>query len=484
MVEKSSEVVELPEPPKPGFRSYLRAVGPGIIMASLAIGAGEWILFPAAVVRFGPFLMWAAAVSCILQAVLAVESMKTVVYCGQPVHKFYQRLRPGGVFWSWIWSVLLFVPVIWPAWAISSATAAVALQIGSLPGPPHSGLVLTWGVIALVAGLAVLHVGRKIERTLEILSWPLVVLMLGTIVVGVALAAPTTAWIDVGRGIFSFGFPRGVDWFVLAAAIAYIPAGFGFNLMLSSYARDKGWGMGAKAGHISAIIGGKNTKLNTDDMPFTINQENLRRWKGWLNVLRVDSWIVFSLVSFITVYITTTMAYSILVPKGLTPTGFAVAAAQAEALKAVAGVAAWVIVLLGGFWILFDTQWGLMDSVSRVITDNFWMASERVRRFFKEDVRRLYYTVLYLIFAVSLVLMVGAISLRWAQPFELVALSANLGLFALTIAYPLQIVVNYKFLPKEIRGGTVTTLLLVAGTLFYGYFLAAVILQTLFGIRL
>ncbi|MCX8202894.1 MAG: Nramp family divalent metal transporter [Nitrososphaeria archaeon] len=481
---KPSEVIELPEPPRPGLWSYLRAVGPGVIMTSLAIGAGEWILFPAAVVRFGPYLMWAAAFSCVLQAVLAVESMKTVVYCGQPVHKFYQRLWPGGLAWAWVWAVLLFIPVMWPAWAISSATAAVALQLGTIPGPAHSSLVLTWGVIAMVVGLGVLHVGRKIERTLELLSWPIVILMLVTISAAVVIAAPTSAWIEVGKGIFTVNLPRNVDWFVLAAAIAYIPAGFGFNLMMSSYARDKGWGMGARAGYIPAIIGGRNMKISTDDMPFTITPENLRRWKGWLNVLRVDSWIVFSLVSFVTVYVTTTMAYTLLVPKGLTPTGFAVAAAQAEALKAVAGELAWVIVLLGGFWILFDTQWGLMDSVSRVIADNFWTASEKVRRLFGHDIRRLYYTVLYLIFGVSMALMVGAVALRWAQPFELVALGANLGLFALTIAFPLQIIVNYKFLPKEIRGGPVTTLLLAAGTFFYGYFLVAVLLQTLFGIRL
>ena len=47
---------ELPEPPKPGLISYLKAVGPGVILASLAIGSGEWILFPAVVVSFGPYL--------------------------------------------------------------------------------------------------------------------------------------------------------------------------------------------------------------------------------------------------------------------------------------------------------------------------------------------------------------------------------------------------------------------------------------------
>jgi len=57
-------VGELPEPPKPGLLSYLRAAGPGVIVGSLAIGSGELILFPAAVVNYGPSILWAALLSC------------------------------------------------------------------------------------------------------------------------------------------------------------------------------------------------------------------------------------------------------------------------------------------------------------------------------------------------------------------------------------------------------------------------------------
>ena len=66
----------LPEPPKPRLRSYLKAVGPGVILGSLAIGSGEWILFPAIVVKYGPYLLWAALLSAVIQAVVAVESLK------------------------------------------------------------------------------------------------------------------------------------------------------------------------------------------------------------------------------------------------------------------------------------------------------------------------------------------------------------------------------------------------------------------------
>ena len=483
---------ELPPPPPPKFSAYFKTLGPGVIMASLAIGSGEWILFPAVVAAFGPALLWAAALSCVLQAVLAVESMKYPVYCGQPVHKFIQKLPPRPLVWAWAWTLMVFIPVMWPAWATASATAAAALQLGRLPGPQDTPLLIFWSLLALVVGLLVLHIGWKIQRTLELISWPLVVLLFVTVLVGVLAAAKPSDWAAVLSGIGGFlssraGFPppSKIDWMAISAAIAYIPAGFGYNLMLSSYARDKGWGMASKIGYIPAIIGGKKVNLATDEIPFKIDDENIRRWRGWLNVLRVDSWIVFSLLTFITLIMTSVMAYALLTPEQAAQLrGFGVAAAQAQALANVLGAAAWVIVLLGGFWILFDTQWGLMDATTRVIVDNFWFSGEKVRKWAGGDVRKIYYLVLYVLFAVSVIIVVGSYTLGWAQPFQLIVIGANLGLFALTVAHPLQIIVNYKFLPKVLRPSPIVTVALAVGTVFYGFFLVGVLAQSLFGIRL
>ena len=483
---------ELPPPPPPRLAAYLKAIGPGVIMASLAIGSGEWITFPAVVTTFGPQLLWAAAFSCLLQAVLAVESMKYPVYCGQPVHRAIQKLPPGPLGWAWAWTLMLFIPVIWPAWAIASATAATALQLGRLPGPQDAPLLLFWSLIALIVGLLVLHIGWKIQRTLELISWPLVILLFVTVLVGVLAAADLDDWSKVLSGLGGFLTDRGglpppekIDWLAISGAIAYIPAGFGFNLMLSSYARDKGWGMSSKIGYISAVIGGKRVELSTQETPFKINDENLKRWKGWLQILRLDGWIVFSLLTFMTVLMTSVMAYALLTPEqaaGLR--GFAIAAAQAQALSNTLGGVAWIIVLLGGFWILFDTQWGLMDATTRTLTDNFWFASERVKKWARGDVRRLYYTILYIMFTISVVIVIGSLTLKWASPYELTLIGANLGLFALTVAYPLQIIVNYKFMPKEIRPSIIVTIVLIAGMIFYGSFLVGAIAQTLFNVKI
>ena len=164
--------------------------------------------------------------------------------------------------------------------------------------------------------------------------------------------------------------------------------------------------------------------------------------------------------------------------------GFKVAAVQAEALASIIGPIAWPIILFGGFFMLFGTQFGLMDGVSRIITDNFWISSERARRIFGDDPRKLYYTVLYILFAVAMVLLIGMIGFGFAKPYELAAIGANLGLFALVMVFPLQIIVNYKLMPRELRPNPVTTLILIIGTIFYIVFLTGLLVQVLTGVRL
>ncbi len=104
-----------------------------------------------------------------------------------------------------------------------------------------------------LACVAVLSVGRRIERTLELLNWVLVVCILGGFLVLAVLFVPAGTWLaaaaglggfDVARGTFNF-FPAETDFFLLGALVAYSGSGGVVNLTLSNWARDKGYGMGS-----------------------------------------------------------------------------------------------------------------------------------------------------------------------------------------------------------------------------------------------
>jgi hypothetical protein len=125
-----------------------------------------------------------------------------------------------------------------------------------------------------------------------------------------------------------------------------------------------------------------------------------------------------------------------------------------------------------------------MDSVARTVTDNFWLASERVKRMTGGDPRKIYYAVVYAIYALSVIILVISTVYKLAEPYHLSATRAILGLLALTLAPILQLVVGNRILPKPLRPGIVTNIILAVGAVFYGFFIAAVVLQMFFKITL
>ena len=103
-------------------------------------------------------------------------------------------------------------------------------------------------------------------RTLEVLNWVLVATTLGSFLIMALLFVSARDWgagvvallgFDLASGRFE-PFPAGADLFLLGALVAYSGAGGVTNLVLSNWARDKGYGMGERAGYIPAAVGGTN----------------------------------------------------------------------------------------------------------------------------------------------------------------------------------------------------------------------------------
>src|SRR5262247_34938 len=66
-------VAELPAPPvAQGFR-LLRVIGPGAIILGASIGSGEWLIGPAAFVKYGMSLLWVTTVAVVLQTIFNTE---------------------------------------------------------------------------------------------------------------------------------------------------------------------------------------------------------------------------------------------------------------------------------------------------------------------------------------------------------------------------------------------------------------------------
>jgi len=151
--------------------------------------------------------------------------------------------------------------------------------------------------------------------------------------------------------------------------------------------------------------------------------------------------------------------------------GWAVAAHIADALSQVWGRPFWYLTLLCGIWILFGSQLGIMDGVVRMATDNLWMGSQRVRAWRGGDVRAIYYSIL-IAFALW-----GALAIHFAPPLFLLKLSANIAGLILVVMAIHVIVVNRKFLPKELQPPIWREVVLVLNALFFGFFAVMLLLH-------
>jgi hypothetical protein len=437
----------------------------------VSIGSGEFLLGPAVFVRHGLSLLWVTTVAVVFQTIFNTEVMRYTLATGEPVFTGFMRTRPSSTLWAWVYSVLYFLQIGWPAWAGTAAGAIFYLFAQRLAGPPDAGTIYYIGVATFLVCVAVLSVGRRIERTIEILNWVLVVTILGGFFILAALFVPAGTWLaaaaglagfDVARGAFNF-IPADMNFFLLGALVAYSGSGGVVNLTLSNWARDKGYGMAERAGYIPSAMSGQKVKLAHSGFVFVPGDEAMRRWQGWWRIVRVDQWGIF-LIGAILGMMLPALLYVTFIPRGNDIQGLGISAALASGVGARQGpLLAGVIGFLGA-WILFKTQLDTLEGMVRSITDILWTGSSRVRAWRGGDVRAVYYSVL------AAVVLWGIVALRLAQPIILLQVSANVAGMVFLLAAPQLLYVNTRLLPEHVRPPMWRRAALVGMTLFYGFF--------------
>ncbi len=454
----------MPEPPPRGFMSTMRHIGPGAIMLSLSIGSGEWLMGPAAAVQYGPMLMWITTIAVITQTFFNLECIRYVMYCGEPMMIGYNRLKPGRGLWGPFW-IITCVVCIGPAWAITSATAWSAILLNRMPGAGDSRYVMVWGLLLTAIVLFMLLWGKKVENTLEKISWAIVAFIVGSLVILIIGFVPGEAIVRVTKGFFQFGaIPEGADPVLLGGFAAYSAAGGIFNISSSNWFRDKGYGMGKEVGFISGAIGGEKINVSPEGIAFRPTQENMRRWRDWLHFARIDQWIIFGVGCALGMWLTVTFAVG-MIPAGTKIGGWAVAAYQGEAIRKVLGTPGWVWVHLIGFWVLFGTQLGVTDAATRQMADMLYNLWPGLRKWIKGDIRIIYYIVFALV-VIWVMMLVAVVKL----PLTYVLIAANIAGFVFVYGGIQTLVVNHKFLPKEIRPNWFEDLMVICMIIFYGIF--------------
>src|SRR5262245_18746798 len=464
---------ELPLPPTPTGLGWLRVVGPGVIVLGSAIGSGEFLLGPAFFVRHGLSLLWITAVATVLQTIFNTEVMRYTLATGEPVFTGFMRTRPSSTLWAWVYVTAYFLQQGWPGFAATAAAAVFFLFSGRLPTGDDGGAIYWTGAAIFMACAAVLCVGRRIERTLEVLNWVLVGCILASFLVLAFVFVPSTTWLSAVAGLVGLDsqtwtwqpIPEGADFFLLGALVAYSGAGAVVNLTLSNWARDRGYGMSERAGYISGAVGGKNVHLAHTGFMFANTPASMTNWRGWWRIVRADQWGIF-FTGAIAGMILPALLYVTVLPRGTDIQGLGIGAALASGMGARAGAAIGMLIAVLGAWILVKTQLDVLDGIVRGVTDMLWTGNRRLRAWRGGDVRVVYYAVLATLVVWAL------IAMRLAQPIMLVKIGANAAGVTLVVSSLHLLYVNTKLLPPHIRPPMWRRLALVAVAIFYGAFAA------------
>jgi hypothetical protein len=464
---------ELPAPPAPKGLGWLAVCGPGVIVLGLSIGSGEFLLGPAVFVRYGLTLLWISTVAIVLQTIFNMEVMRYTLATGEPIFTGFMRTRPSPALWAAVYAVLYLLQFGWPAFAGTAAGAIFFLIARRLPGAADASTVYWIGVLLFLSCAATLSVGMRIVRTLEILNWILVATTLGAFLIMALVFVPANTWVAglaglIGLDPFAAEFrliPANADLVLLAALVAYSGAGGVGNLVLSNWARDKGYGMGERAGYISGAVGGSSVAVVHTGFVFDDTSANRERWTGWWRIIRVDQCGIFAVGAMFGMLLPA-LIYVASLPAGADIQGSGISAALASEMSSRSGpLMAGAIALLAA-WILFKTQLDNFEGMTRAITDILWTGSPRLRRARNADVRRVYYTVMAVLVAW------GIFALGLAQPFALLMLSANIAGVIFVIASLHLLYVNTRLLPAHVRPPRWRRAALIGMAIFYAFFVS------------
>lgn len=285
-------------------------------------------------------------------------------------------------------------------------------------------------------------------------------------------AARFSAWIEnrglERRNIIPYIAEEGrlppLDWALLAAFFSIAGAGGLSNVLLSNYARDKGWGMGAKVGAIPSAVGGRSITLSHTGKVFRVTEASRTRWRGWMRHLFKDQVVIWMLGAFLGLALPCMISLEFI--RNAPISGNRVAAMTADGIAtqypAYSGFF-WSLTLFIGFLVLAP---GLVlgnDSISRRWTDIIWVCSKKAQTMDGNQVKLIYYAILT-VFGIW-----GLFALSLLDPLQIAKLGACLGNVALGATALHTLYVNRTLLPRETRPGWFQQLgLLACGVCFLG----------------
>lgn len=440
-------------------KNLWQMMGPGAVMIGLAVGSGELILWPWITAKFGPSMMWAAALGVFVQVWVQIEIGRWAVSTGESAFTGFARMTK---LWVYFFMTLMFVGAFMPGWG-RAAGVAVKNMIFGLDGP---GPDWFWTAVMFAAALAIIFGPVKIYATVErSITAMVLIITIGMLIVAISVGTLT----DVGSmlgGIVNFGYMEFDEEFTFHRFFgAFVFAGVGGlgNLYYAYYLRDKGIGMGARIPMLLNPLREAQTGGSEIGYVFPDDSQNVGRFREWFSYVKVDTTVFFWLGNTFTMFLFMFGALVVLYPAGIVPEEGQLLWDLALILEGSMGTFGRYLFLIIGISALFSSILAGMDGGVRLWVDLLHTNFERAQRFAANK--------MYLAIALGSSA-IGVLATWFFETFEVSALdfffiSATLSGFAMAAYVPALLYMNLKYLPVSARPKPLNILMVSIGGLIY-----------------
>ncbi len=456
------KINDLPPPP-----SLRKLIGPSFILLGLGLGSGELILWPYLTSNYGLGIIWGAVIGITIQFFINMEVERYALIYGESIFVGFARLFRFLPIWFIITTLLGFG---WPGIGLTGATL-ISNAFG-IAQPRVVGIVLF-----ILIGL-ILSVGKELYKTVEKFEK----LLIG---IGVPLILFITIYfakpIDYGmliKGIVGQGegfdfLPPGIALLTFLGALAYAGAGGNLNLAQSFYIRDKGYGMGKYADKIKGLFTAKAEieDVSLSGSTFEPHEEHIKIFHKWWRAINIEHGVVFWFLGLFTILLLALLAYATAYgqPGNASGINFILNEAKIIASKTLPLFGTIFLIITGVM--LSATQLTVLDSTSRIITENILLLKSKANQ-----ITKTYYRVLW----AQILLGITIFLIGFGEPRTLVTIGAVFNAIAMFFYIGLILFLNNRVLHVKLRPSFFRNLVLVFAFVFFGGFSIYSIYQNFF----
>jgi len=439
-----------------------KLIGPSFIILALGLGSGEVILWPYLTSNYGLGIAWGALLGITFQYFINTEIERYALFKGESVFVGLNKIFKWPKYW--------FILSTFIGFGLPGIIAASAMVLASLTGAEeHKWIAIC---LLLLIGL-ILSSGKTVYGLMEKMTKSIIMLGVPFVFILAIIVSSTADWSLLAQGMVGKGdgywfLPAGISLATFLAAFAYSGAGGNLNLTQSIYIKEKGYGMGKYSDKIAGLFAQAKSKqkISLTGHSFALTDENLKRCRQWWRLITKEHFLVFWLTGGISMLLLMILSYATVygIEGNATGINFVIneGAVMAQNYTPFIGTFFLAVVTV----MLFQTQLGVLDSTSRIMSENLAIKVLQGRSSRAINLSKMYYTFLWLQIAFGIILFLCNIS----EPKSLIVLGAVINAFAMFVHIVLVFILNHRELPPQLRPKWHRKIIISAIILFFGCF--------------